>query len=122
MLKAINIKWDTDGDTEVLDNLPKEMIIPNYLEEYYCFDKNNKYATEEISDWLSNETGFCHNGFEIVKENTVESVEQELYDGVQKICKENGTTIEEITRDFLYFCADPKNTPFLQCWFKNNEE
>jgi hypothetical protein len=80
MLKAINIKWDTDGDTEVLDNLPKEMIIPNYLEEYYCFDKNNKYATEEISDWLSNETGFCHNGFEIVKENTVESVEQELYD------------------------------------------
>lgn len=78
MLKAINIKWDTDGDTEVLNNLPKEMIIPDYLEEYYCFDKNNKYATEEISDWLSNETGFCHNGFEIVKENTTESVEQEL--------------------------------------------
>ena len=48
MLKAINIKWDTDGDTEVLNNLPKEMIIPDYLEEYYCFDKNNKYATEEI--------------------------------------------------------------------------
>ena len=35
MLKAINIKWDTDGDTEVLNNLPKEMIIPDYLEEYY---------------------------------------------------------------------------------------
>ena len=49
-------------------------------------------------------------------------IEQALYDGVQKICKENGTTIEEITRDFLYFCADPKNTQFLQCWFKNNEE
>ena len=30
-------------------------------------------------------------------------IEQALYDGVQKICKENGTTIEEITRDFLYF-------------------
>ena len=39
-------------------------------------------------------------------------IEQAVYDGVQKICKENGTTIEEITRDFLYFCADPKNTPF----------
>ena len=49
-------------------------------------------------------------------------VEQELYDGVQKICKENGTTIEEVTRDFLCFCADPKNTPFLQRWFKNNEQ
>lgn len=40
-------------------------------------------------------------------------IEQALYDGVQKICKENGTTIEEVTRDFLCFCADPKNTPFL---------
>ena len=49
-------------------------------------------------------------------------IEQALYDGVQKICKENGTTIEEETRDFLCFCADPKNTPFLQCWFKNNEQ
>ena len=49
-------------------------------------------------------------------------IEQALYDGVQKICKENGTTIEEITRDFLCFCADPKNTPFLQRWFKNNEQ
>ena len=49
-------------------------------------------------------------------------VEQELYDGVQKICKENGTTIEEAMRDFLYFSADPKNTPFLQRWFKNNEQ
>lgn len=35
-------------------------------------------------------------------------VEQELYDGVQKICKENGTTIEVVTREFFCFCADPK--------------
>lgn len=27
MLKAINIKWDTDGDKEVLNELPTEMII-----------------------------------------------------------------------------------------------
>ena len=35
MLKAINIKWDTDGDEEVLQNLPTEMIIPDYLAEHY---------------------------------------------------------------------------------------
>ena len=35
MLKAINIKWDTDGDEKVLQDLPTEMIIPDYLEEYY---------------------------------------------------------------------------------------
>lgn len=78
MLKAINIKWDTDGDEEVLQDLPKEMIVPDELEEMYKKDK--EYALEEISDWLSDETGFCHAGFEIGKVITKESVENELYD------------------------------------------
>ena len=78
MLKAINIKWDTDGDMEVFDELPTEMIIPNELEELY--KKDREYALEEISDWLSDETGFCHAGFEVVKEITKETVENDLYD------------------------------------------
>lgn len=78
MLKAINIKWDTDGDMEVLNELPTEMIIPNELEELH--KKDREYALEEISDWLSDETGFCHAGFELEKVITKESVENELYD------------------------------------------
>lgn len=78
MLKAINIKWDTDGDKNVFNELPTEMIIPNELEELY--KKDREYALEEISDWLSDETGFCHAGFEVVKEITKESVENDLYD------------------------------------------
>lgn len=78
MLKAINIKWDTDGDKEVFNELPTEMIIPDELEEMHKKDK--EYALEEISDWLSDETGFCHDGFEVVKVITKESVENELYD------------------------------------------
>lgn len=78
MLKAINIKWDTDGDMEVFNELPTEMIIPNELEELYKKDK--EYAIEEISDWLSEETGFCHDGFEIEKGITRQSVEDELFD------------------------------------------
>ena len=77
MLKAINIKWDTDGDMEVFNELPTEMIIPDELEELYKEDR--EYALEEISDWLSDETGFCHSGFEIEKGITKESVENELY-------------------------------------------
>ena len=83
MLKAINIKWDADGDEKVLQNLPTEMIIPDYLEEYYYKDRkygeDRRYVTEEISDWLSKEAEFCHNGFEIIKEVTKESVEEELF-------------------------------------------
>mgnify|MGYP006979160068 CR=1 FL=1 len=78
MLKAINIKWDTDGDMEVFNELPTEMIIPNELEELY--KKDREYALEEISDWLSDETGFCHDGFEIEKVITKKSVENDLYD------------------------------------------
>lgn len=78
MLKAINIKWDTDGDMEVFNELPTEMIIPNELEELY--KKDREYVLEEISDWLSDETGFCHDGFEIEKVITKEFVENDLYD------------------------------------------
>lgn len=78
MLKAINIKWDTDGDKEVFNELPTEMIIPDELEEM-C-KKDREYALEEISDWLSDETGFCHAGFEIERGITRKSVENDLYD------------------------------------------
>lgn len=78
MLKTINIKWDTDGDMEVFNALPTEMIIPDELEEMY--KKDRQFALEEISDWLSDKTGFCHVGFEIEKIITKESVKNELYD------------------------------------------
>lgn len=59
-MKAINIKWDIDEDEndniDVLQMLPEEMEIPKYITD-----------EEEISDWLSDETGFCHNGFELVE-------------------------------------------------------
>lgn len=78
MLKAINIKWDTEGDKKVFNELPTEMIILDELEEMY--KKDREYVLEEISDWLSDETGFCHDGFEIKNVITRQSVENELYD------------------------------------------
>lgn len=80
MLKAINIKWDTDGDMEVLNELPTELIIPDDLEELYKIKEDREYALEEIADWLSDETGFCHAGFEVEKVIIKEFVEDDLYD------------------------------------------
>ncbi len=54
-MKAINIKWDTDGDIELLNELPVEMEIPEGMTD-----------EEEISDYISDETGFCHMGFDLV--------------------------------------------------------
>lgn len=60
-MKAVNIKWDTDGDMELLEELPTEVEIPDYLITY---DEDD--LLDNISDWLSDEYGFCHDAFEIV--------------------------------------------------------
>lgn len=53
-MKAINIIWDVDFE-EDLESLPTEIEIPNGMTD-----------EEEISDYISDETGFCHKGFELV--------------------------------------------------------
>ena len=53
-MKAINIQWDTDGENI---SLPKEIDIPEGMTD-----------EEQISDYISDKTGFCHYGFELVEE------------------------------------------------------
>ena len=71
-MKAVNIKWDvTDGAedmtqeemNEVLETLPTEVNIPDSLIDEE-FDEDYYYS--DISDWLSDEYGFCHDAFELV--------------------------------------------------------
>lgn len=54
-MKAVNIQWDVDYPEE-LANLPDEITIPDGMED-----------EEEISDFLSDATGYCHKGFELTK-------------------------------------------------------
>lgn len=51
--KACDIDWDTDDDEDV--SLPTEIEIPKEI----CDDE------DEISDYLSDTTGYCHNGFNL---------------------------------------------------------
>ena len=53
-MKAINIIWDVDFK-EDLEQLPTEIELP-----FGMVDE------DEISDYISNETGFCHYGFELI--------------------------------------------------------
>ena len=53
-LCAYDIKWDTDGDAKVFNGLPERMLIPNGLVD-----------NDMISDYLSDEIGYCHAGFKI---------------------------------------------------------
>ena len=49
--KVIHIEWDVD-DEKQLEDLPTEIEIPNEITD-----------EDEISDYISDETGFCHKGF-----------------------------------------------------------
>ena len=60
-MKAVNIKWDTDGDMELLEELPTEVEIPDYL-----ITDDEDDLLDDVSDWLSDEYGFRHDAFELV--------------------------------------------------------
>lgn len=56
-MQAINIIWDVDNE-EDLENLPDVVEIPD------DFDADD---IDEISDYISDVTGFCHCGFDLNK-------------------------------------------------------
>lgn len=51
-------------------------------------------------------------------EITIE-IDDDLYEQVKNICYKNGTTIEEVTIQFIKFCANPKNMPVLKKWVED---
>lgn len=62
-MKAVNIKWDIDedydDDIDVLQMLPDEIEIPNEVAYY----EDGEIDYDGIADYLSDETGFCHDGY-----------------------------------------------------------
>ena len=68
-MKITNIKWDTDGDEEVFATLPQEIDVSEYFLEKKNFEVDGEYSRDEmldqLSDWLSDEYGFCHGGFDV---------------------------------------------------------
>lgn len=53
-VKATNIIWDVDDEDGDVD-LPREIDIPIGMTD-----------EEEISDYISDVTGYCHKGFDLV--------------------------------------------------------
>lgn len=67
-----NIRWDTDGNTEALASLPTEVHTPPFL------DRENTDLDsylDDVSDWLSDEYGWCHFGFEVVTKEGIVKVD-----------------------------------------------
>lgn len=58
-MKATCIEWDTDGNEELLKELPSEIEIPKEI----AIDENRDFNYEEIENYLSDMTGFCFFGY-----------------------------------------------------------
>lgn len=56
-MKAYNIQWDVDNEYE-RSFLPDEIQIPNDIAY-----KDGEIDEDAISDFLTDETGYCHCGF-----------------------------------------------------------
>ena len=52
------IDWDTDGDREAAETLPLVVFLPAGMDN-----------EDDISDYLSDLTGFCHTGFHVSVED-----------------------------------------------------
>lgn len=55
-MRAINIMWDIDHDADG-ELLPTEIEIPDGMVD-----------EEDISEYLSDLTGFCHEGFDLAED------------------------------------------------------
>ena len=67
-MKAINIDWDMDGENIYL---PNEIDLPDGMTDEY-----------EISDYITEQTGFCHLGFSLESDDKTEAeTELQTFDG-----------------------------------------
>lgn len=89
-MKATNINWDVDNE-EDLETLPTEIELPKGMTN-----------EDEISDYISDKTGFCHLGF--ILENEEINPDTTLYASLTHKHKSVGTPKIEITKDIVLHC------------------
>jgi len=126
-MKAVNIKWDIDEDYKA-DDLPTEVAIPNEVLEIssgVVLSSQEIYETriEQISNYLSDEYGFCHKGFDIELERKdvvqyaldagtgINYYDGETTDKEINSCGENVRYVDSVTVD-SFFDNDNKNLQY----------
>ena len=63
-VKIYNIEWDIDEDDDT--------VLPTEIEAEFDYHGDNDELSDNISDWVSDEYGYCHYGFdyEIIEEES----------------------------------------------------
>lgn len=86
MKKAINIKWDTDGQSV---DLPKEVELPEGIANCECADLNCENNAESVNNYLSDKYGWLVEDYNIICEGVSfgelpMEIRQKVYDALTK--------------------------------------
>lgn len=106
-MKAIKILWDVDSE-EILDSLPMEVDIPDGMTD-----------EEEISNYLSDLTGFCHCGFILSTDPSTENAghnecaKESKPDRFRRVAEARVNKIIKMVR-LLGNCSNPTVYAFTQ--------
>ena len=97
---AYNIKWDTDNDQELLKQLPTEIEIPEEVWKEYEENEDE----DILSDYLSDETGFCLFGFDlkVIDDEKEKKIMNNIYD----ILVVGGTYHNDNGKDYIILAFD----------------
>lgn len=82
-MKAKNIIWDIDLEIKAVD-LPNEIEIPDEI------------IDEVVSNYISDETGFCHNGFELDTDSDTEKYIEMLKSGITEAITQVVSSMENL--------------------------
>ena len=122
-MKAINIEWDVDNKKD-LEFLPEEITIPKDIIVEDLEDYN-----DEVSDYISDFTGYCHKGFELIKDFSDIKVGDKvvIYDTYSHDYDEHIIEIESAEKDQDFITeTTPEGWHFhgkdLSCWDNDEQD
>ena len=94
-VKVFDIEWDCDGDDPEECGLPKEI-------ELEVEHNPDVELGDEIADKLSDETGFCHNGFryEMVEDKKIDEADQDKPASEEEPAEETAEPVSYVVYEF----------------------
>ena len=99
---AYNIKWDTDDDKELFNTLPTEVEIPKEIWEEY----EDTEDEDILSDYLSDEIGFCMFGFDLKIINDEKEENKMENNSIYDIMVLGGTYHNDNGNDYIILAFD----------------
>lgn len=102
---VVNIKWkwDTDGDEELFDSLPEEIVLPL---QFASAAEGEDYL-DDISEWISDKYGYG-------------KIHSRVYEEIRTIVEEREDNTEEYDIEWEDDSREDDDLEYADAWDKND--